>query len=300
MQIFLSYSWKQEEIANQLCSFFEPLKETGVEIIRDKDRLKYMQNIKDFMKNINKTDYAVLIISDEYLESENCMYEISELMRLEEYKERILVLLSKKTKIFTYKDRLKYIQYWQEHYKNLNKLISESGIEDYNREEADKNLRKYNNIRNNISQFLETISELNLITYEYTFEYSMFAKMLEYLKIRLLAESDIYYVLAITKSIAWGRNECIWWGQDNKYTSRISEAKKFDRHKIDSWFMGTAINTEYEAKKYVAIPTILIDAINSEIIPFSDYYLDSIRRKKNMLSGNKGIYLSQKELEIYG
>ena len=300
MQIFLSYSWKQEEIANQLCSFFESLKSFGVEIVRDKDRLHYMQNIKDFMKTINKTDFAVLIISDEYLESENCMYEISELMRLAEYKDRILVLLSKKTKIFTYSDRLKYIKYWQEKYEELSKVINEAGLEDYNREEADKNLRKYNNIRNNISQFLETISELNLITFEWVFEYNMFVKMLEYLRIDSLVESDIYYVLAVTKSIAWGRNECIWWSQENKYTSRISNAKKFDRREIDNWLTGTALNTEYKVKKYVAIPTILIDEIGSEIIPFSDYYLDGIRRKKDMLVGNKEIFLSKEELKIYG
>lgn len=299
MQIFLSYNWKQSNIADEICSYFKTLESSGVEIVRDKDRLTYMQDIKAFMKNIKKSDFAVLIISDEYLESENCMYEISELMHLEDYKDRILVLLSKNTQIFNYADRLKHIKFWNDKYSNLNEIVNEAGLEAFNRVEADENLRKYNNIRNNISPFLEMVSNLNLIRFEHSFEYYMFLDMLKYLGIDSPYDESSYYVLAITKSIAWGRNECIWWSKDDSYTGKLSNAKVFCKEEIDKLFSGLPVAQEHKKKKYVAIPKILIDANGTELLPFSDYYLDSLRRKKNMLIGNVHIYLSEDELKIY-
>ncbi len=41
------------------------------------------------MKSIRNQDYVILIISDYYLKSKNCMFEVTEIMKEQEYKDRI-------------------------------------------------------------------------------------------------------------------------------------------------------------------------------------------------------------------
>lgn len=83
MEVFLSYSSDDENIANTISNMFHSIKHHGIELIRDKDRLSFMQDIKKFMQSIRDVDYALLIISDSYLKSNNCMYEITELVKEE-------------------------------------------------------------------------------------------------------------------------------------------------------------------------------------------------------------------------
>ena len=45
------------------------------------------------MQSIGKHDYVIMLISDSYLKSSNCMYEVMEVMRDRQYKDRILFIL---------------------------------------------------------------------------------------------------------------------------------------------------------------------------------------------------------------
>lgn len=60
---------------------------------RDIRGLKFKDSIKSFMDSIGRHDFVISIISDNYLKSVNCMYEISEVMRLREYKEKMLLVI---------------------------------------------------------------------------------------------------------------------------------------------------------------------------------------------------------------
>ena len=76
--IFLSYSWKEEKKADEIDTFFSEL---GIDIKRDKKSIEQWGSIKAFMDSIQNSYYAILILSDAYLKSVNCMYEITQLMK---------------------------------------------------------------------------------------------------------------------------------------------------------------------------------------------------------------------------
>ena len=78
MNIFISYSWEDEKTTNKLDNFFRNKK---IELIRDKKELSYKSNIKEFMKKIRKSDFTILLISDSYLKSMPCMYELLEFIK---------------------------------------------------------------------------------------------------------------------------------------------------------------------------------------------------------------------------
>lgn len=49
----------------------------GIRVIKDNKELEYTDNIPDFMKRIRSNDFALLLITDNYLKSKNCLYEDS-------------------------------------------------------------------------------------------------------------------------------------------------------------------------------------------------------------------------------
>lgn len=88
LKIFISYNHKVSDFAdileNQLNTMFGP----QILISRD-TRLKYKDNIDLFMESIKTHDFIISLISDSYLKSEACMYEITELMRDEHYTDKL-------------------------------------------------------------------------------------------------------------------------------------------------------------------------------------------------------------------
>ncbi|WP_170148373.1 toll/interleukin-1 receptor domain-containing protein [Ureibacillus endophyticus] len=48
-------------------------------VIRDRDKLTHSSDIMEFMKKIKITDHVILLISENYLESVNCMFEVSQI-----------------------------------------------------------------------------------------------------------------------------------------------------------------------------------------------------------------------------
>ena len=47
------------------------------------------------MKKVSKQDYVLILISDHFLKSSNCMYEILELFKSEQFEKKILPHLNR-------------------------------------------------------------------------------------------------------------------------------------------------------------------------------------------------------------
>ncbi len=75
------------------------------------------------MKSIRRTDYAILLISDAFLKSANCMFEVMELLKDEDYKKRILPILIGDVSLNNSLARLHYVKYWENEIEKLNKSI---------------------------------------------------------------------------------------------------------------------------------------------------------------------------------
>lgn len=68
----------REEIVNQL---YDSLEKDGYTLKRDKMDLGYRGFISDFMQEIGEGDLIVVVISDKYAKSPNCMFELYEIAR---------------------------------------------------------------------------------------------------------------------------------------------------------------------------------------------------------------------------
>jgi len=111
-QVYISYNWQEDsnEMANQLVQAFAA---KGIEIIRDKTHTSYKDSIKNFMRQIGQGKCVVAVISDRYLKSENCMFELVEIARNGDFYQRIFPIILPDARIHKDFERIDYLKYWE-------------------------------------------------------------------------------------------------------------------------------------------------------------------------------------------
>lgn len=129
-KFFISYSWAKnsKNIADQIFHDFSSVFfKSKVELIKDDKTLNYKSSIEDFMENIRKTDFAILLIGKDYLESFNCMKEISHLRKEIDQKKKMLPIFIEDANIFDAEGRLQYIKFWKNKGDQLQQTIDNIG-----------------------------------------------------------------------------------------------------------------------------------------------------------------------------
>ena len=131
--IYFSYAWGDEqeegesrvEIVNDL---YDSLIKEGFNIKRDNMNIKYTGLISEFMKQLGKGDLIVVFMSDKYLRSEYCMWELSEIFRnsqseKEQFVERILPIRVQSIALHKPLVLRKYLSHWNDYYTEHQELI---------------------------------------------------------------------------------------------------------------------------------------------------------------------------------
>jgi hypothetical protein len=298
MEIFLSYSSNDENIANTVSNMFDSIKHHGIELIRDKDSLRFMQDIKKFMQSIRDRDYALLIISDSFLKSNNCMYEITELIKEENYKNKILVLVDKSTQINNIKIINDYLVFWQDKCKELKDEILR--LEPVNQANTIDELRKSENIKLNISNFLRHITNLKLIYFNNNITIDDFEEIKKYLGIansNIKPNDAVYYVMNIPRTLSERNfsegNTILWWHKVNGYTEDLREAKIFSENEVKELIVD---NNNWGNRKFAAIPADIVASLENNVIPMSGRFLERLKSNNDRIIGNRDFYLEKDEI----
>lgn len=153
-QIFISYSWTSKKTADKI---FQDLTFVGFNVIKDDQNIKYTDRISDFMKRIRESDFALLLICDNYLKSINCMTEVMQLKKDDNIWDKILPVVFKDAKIYSPIDRIQYVNYWQE--KSLSIENALRMLDPINATAIYQELKSYKEITQNIDEFLTTTKD---------------------------------------------------------------------------------------------------------------------------------------------
>ncbi|MBD2611264.1 leucine-rich repeat domain-containing protein [Nostoc punctiforme FACHB-252] len=160
-EIFISYAWggESEQFVNQLD---ETLQAKGIKIIRDKRNLRYKGLIKAFMERIGRGKCVIAVISDKYLKSPNCMFELVQIAKNGEFYHRIFPIVLADAQIYKPIARLKYIKHWEDEIRQLDEGMKEVGAANLQgfREEIDQ----YTEIRNAIAELTNLLKDMNALT----------------------------------------------------------------------------------------------------------------------------------------
>jgi internalin A len=134
LRYYVSYAWSdegkdREAIVDRLC---EEAGKRGTPILRDKKVLGFGNNIAKFMRDIGKGDRVFVILSDKYLKSCFCMFELFEIWRNsrqdeEEFLKRCRVFTLGDAEIWSVLGRLKYAKHWKMQFDEMANAVNEVG-----------------------------------------------------------------------------------------------------------------------------------------------------------------------------
>lgn len=161
-EIFISYSWEAESsaIADELEIAFQ---QKEIQIVRDKKSIGYKGLIKEFMQYLGRGKYIILIISDNYLKSPNCMFELLQIAQNGNFYDRIFPIIMADAKIFKAIDRLDYIHFWENEISELEEKIKQGSLTNL-QGLIDDDLNLYSEIRRNIAQLAGILKNINTLT----------------------------------------------------------------------------------------------------------------------------------------
>ncbi len=177
-EMYISYAWggESEEMAVEL---EKTLQDSKIRLVRDKKDLGYKERIKEFMDRIGKAQGVVLVISDKYLKSKYCMYELTEIYDNADFDDRIFPIILQGS-FFKSDEQLKYKEYWKNQTQQLEEKIK-------NPDAAATLGEEYNNckrIYENFDKLAAILADMNVLDPE-THLSTNFEAMIKEIKTKL-------------------------------------------------------------------------------------------------------------------
>ncbi|MBV1849966.1 TIR domain-containing protein [Catellatospora tritici] len=159
--VFVSYAWNDES-KTVVAELNQAFAEQGVRMIQDTKDLAFRGDIRAFMRAIGQGQAVVLVISDKYLRSENCMFELLEVEQHGDLRDRIFPVVLDSARIYKPLDRIEYVRFWEEQIATLDtalKTVSAANLDGF-REEIDL----YTAIRAALPRLGDVLKNLNALT----------------------------------------------------------------------------------------------------------------------------------------
>ena len=159
--VYMSYAWggESERIVNELDV---DLQTKGIMVVRDKRDLGFKGMIRDFMQQIGRGHAIILVISDKYLKSPRCMFELVEIARNKDLYDRVFPIVLGDADIYNPVNRIKYIKHWEEKLKELDEAMR--SISSANLQGVRDEIDSYDEIRDNISNLTFLLKDMNTLT----------------------------------------------------------------------------------------------------------------------------------------
>lgn len=171
-EIFLSYAWgdrreageSREAIVDRL---YDALMAQRFTVVRDKKDNGYGKVISDFMRRLGQGKLVVVVISDKYLKSPYCMYELLEIYEHGGFSGRIFPIVLPDASLHSFPDRLEYVRFWKREKGKIEDTIKEIGLDAFS---ADGSYREYDlyyrRVFNNIDKLTTLLADINSLTPE--------------------------------------------------------------------------------------------------------------------------------------
>jgi internalin A len=137
-EVFISYAWGDDTAAGKIRAkvvdeLYSALEEDGFLPVRDRNQMRPGERISAFMRRLTRADLVVAVISDKYLRSPYCMYEIYKLWQrcqgdADELIERLVPIVLPEVRIGNFEERAPYLEYWSERATRLEELIRKPNL----------------------------------------------------------------------------------------------------------------------------------------------------------------------------
>ncbi len=155
--VFVSYRQTDEGI--RLVDQIEAvLRGHRIELLLDRNQVGYRESFRRFMERLGAGDAIVLVLSNEYFESENCLFELTEIAAHGGLRQRIYPIVLSGTKVFTAQDQARIVAHWDE---RVSELVAAGVLE---------RVSEISRFRNQIGEILKTLADMNMLKAGDTFK----------------------------------------------------------------------------------------------------------------------------------
>jgi GTPase SAR1 family protein len=180
-EVLVSYAWTDPSKAivdqiEKLC------KDRSITLHRDKSEMRYRDSIRDFMESIGRGKCIVVVVSKDYLESADCMFELTEIAARGGIRDRIFPVVLEDANIYNAMGRVGYIKHWEQKKAELDSEMKKVGGEHL--EGIQQELNLYATIRETVDHIVDILSDMNALTPEQQ-QGSNFQALLSALETRL-------------------------------------------------------------------------------------------------------------------
>jgi len=157
-KIYISYAHRGEgkQVTESLDKAFQA---RDVLIERDIRNVKYKGSFGEFMAQLGAGEYVITVIDKPYLESKNCMHELIEVYKNEQFRERVFPIVLPDSGIFNTLERIKYIAYWENKTKELEEAMRGVGLA--NLQGIQEELNLYTEIRQTFAAITNILGDMN-------------------------------------------------------------------------------------------------------------------------------------------
>lgn len=190
IDVYTSYAWEADSEA-VLAKLEQAFGIENLNLIYDKKSTSFKSNIKAFMDEIGHAQYIVVIISDKYLRSENCMYELLVIYENGNFERRVYPIVLPNAKIYKAIDIIDYKKHWDDKINAIDEKLSGQSLSNINELIDESN--KYLKIRSLIIKLTTTLKDINSLNIE-THEKNNFNDIIDKIKedeiIRISSQND--------------------------------------------------------------------------------------------------------------
>ncbi len=157
-KIYISYAHRGEgkQVTEALDKAFQA---RDVRIVRDVRDVAYKESFGEFMAELGAGDYVIAVIDKPYLESKNCMGELIEVYKNEQFRKRIFPVVLSDAGIYDTIRRIKYIAYWENKTKELEEAMR--GVNLANLQGIREELDLYTEIRQTFATITDILGDMN-------------------------------------------------------------------------------------------------------------------------------------------
>jgi internalin A len=137
-EVYVSYAWGDDtpdgklrgEVVDRLC---DSLRGDGFEVQRDRDVMRPGDLISRFIHDIVNAKFVVAIVSEKYLRSPYCMFEIYKVFQAcqgdtDKLLQRVLPVVLPEVRLAGLKQRAPYLKHWKEERETAEELLRDLGL----------------------------------------------------------------------------------------------------------------------------------------------------------------------------
>ena len=182
-KVYVSYAWSVEREKGIVEKLEAACQARGIELLRDINQIGYGKSIREFMDQLAAGDHVVLVLSDAYFKSSDCMYELKGVFERSQdekaFRQRVHPIVVEGTRFRKIVERVPYRHHWEQELRTAEEALASVG-RTYT-QDSQRELDTYADFCRLIDELQAVLSDMNSLTEKALVE-SDFAELLDRVK----------------------------------------------------------------------------------------------------------------------